>query len=60
MPKYVVLYQQQNLQRIEAESVTYDTEDQMFVFRDASKKPVAWAPRNDVRVVALAPVVDSP
>ncbi len=60
MAKFVIIYHQQNLQRIEAESVTYDGDDGLFVFRDGAKKPIAWAPKNDVLVVAQASAVDNP
>ncbi|MFK0182313.1 hypothetical protein ACIQVR_40885 [Streptomyces xanthochromogenes] len=60
MAKFVIIYHTQNPQRLDAESVTYDGDDGLFVFRDADRKPVAWAPKQDVLVVAQAPVVGSP
>ncbi|MET7687966.1 hypothetical protein ABZT06_08295 [Streptomyces sp. NPDC005483] len=61
MSKFVVIrYQGLSPQRIEAESFTYDGDDKMFVFRDASKKTVALVPNEGVSVVATSAVVDNP
>jgi hypothetical protein len=46
---------------VEADSVNYDEDAQMWVFRDESKKPIAWVPNSsDILVVALASAVDNP
>ncbi|MEV0556229.1 hypothetical protein AB0I27_22605 [Streptomyces sp. NPDC050597] len=61
MSKFVVIRQQGlSPQRIEAESFTYDGDDKMFVFRDASKKPVALVPNEGVSVVSTSAAVDNP
>lgn len=61
MNKYVVVHHAANIQRVEADSVTYDEDTQMWVFRDESKKPIAWVPNSsDILVVALASAVDNP
>jgi hypothetical protein len=60
MPKFVMIYHNQNPQRIEAESVTYDNDDELFVFRDTDGRPIAWAPKEDLQVVAQASAVGNP
>lgn len=60
MARFVIIYHNGLPQRVEAESVTYDSDSELFVFKDSAKKPVAWAPKNDVLVVAQASAVDNP
>ncbi len=60
MAKFVIIYHTQNPQRIDAESVSYDADEGLFVFKDEAKKPVAWAPKEDVLVVSLASAVGNP
>jgi hypothetical protein len=61
MGKFVVIRQQGlSPQRIEAESVTYEGDSELFVFKDSARKPVAWVPKDDVLVVAQASAVGNP
>jgi hypothetical protein len=61
MNKYVVIHHSAAIQRVEADSVAYDEDARMWVFRDGSKKAIAWVPNDsDVLVVALASAVDNP
>ncbi|MFF4090395.1 hypothetical protein ACFYY9_26465 [Streptomyces nigra] len=60
MAQYVILYEHQTLQRVEADSVTHDPDAGVFVFRNSEKKIVAWAREEGVRAVALRSAVDNP
>ncbi|MFE0794774.1 hypothetical protein [Streptomyces mutabilis] len=61
MSKFVVIRNQGvSPQRIEAESFTYDGDDNMFVFRDADKKIVALVPNDGVFLVSTSAAVDNP
>jgi hypothetical protein len=61
LAKFVVIsHQGVSPQRIEAESFSYDGDDEMFIFRDANKKIVALVPNGDVSVVAIAEAVGNP
>ncbi|WHM30195.1 hypothetical protein OH540_09190 [Streptomyces sp. BPPL-273] len=61
MNKYVVIHHSAAIQRVEADSVTYDEEAAMWIFRDESKKPIAWVPNSsDILIVALSSAVDNP
>ncbi|WP_394436285.1 hypothetical protein [Streptomyces sp. SGAir0957] len=61
MNKYVVIHHSAAIQRVEADSVIYDEDAQVWIFRDESKKAIAWVPNySDILIVALASAVDNP